>query len=415
MAKKGKVQAEKEKRIKENAERWKEYFTRLEKIMDDIGGKGTFALIPKKQLIILFIARNQSMRIVNSKEMPIPDKTIKSINKYFGTLMRVSKLHVLPNNYEISIRDFINVWLSIHCYLRQFRKLPDEWAKEVVKRLENHINNDTRASYVNKVSFHLDMFSYQIGRLPFYAVWLDSKIQVVQSTASLSWEIVICTAKVITRQIKYKNEERTVYPIFMSIQGVNKQVTYTLNEIGKETAFGNLSVEVCVMEHAIKRLQERLNCIDTLFLQTNYATSLRFPRFHYESDDKVLIEYRINQIKVGYFVAEYIEGLLLIRTFLFLTNNGTPEGRRLNELTGLSKMDKKYLQIDQLKAFYDSDIEENEHLKKLFVDAGCGGLFEIRKFFIANDKPAAKIASFIDHYLTTGEFDENIDFEEEVD
>lgn len=413
MAKKGKVQAERDRKIKDEAERWKEFFTRFEKIIDDIGGKGTFALIPKKELIVMFIARNQAMRIVNSKEMPIPDKLIKSINKFFGLHTRSLHLEIPPNNYKISVRDFITVWMSASFFLRHFKIIPNEWAKEFVKRLENHINNDIRAKYIDEITLYLDVFSYQIGKLPISAVWLESKIGAVETTGSLSWEIVICSAKVIPRQIKYRNEERTVYPIFMSIKGKNKQITYTLSEIGKQTAFGNLHIEVCVLEHAIKRLHERLDCIDALFLRTNYATSLRYPVFHYESDDKVLIEYKINGIKAGYFVAEYIEGILLIRTFLFLTNNGTPEGRRLNELTGLSKLDKKYLQIDQLKAFYDSDIEENEHLKKLFIDAGCGGLFEIRKFFVANDKPAAKIASFIDHYLTTGEFNDDFDFEDE--
>jgi hypothetical protein len=41
------------------------------------------------------------------------------------------------------------------------------------------------------------------------------------------------------------------------------------------------------------------------------------------------------------------EGKLVIRSFLFLTNDGTPEGWKLRALTGLAKRDKKYLEIEK--------------------------------------------------------------------
>lgn len=63
---------------KEEADRWKEYFGRFEKIVNTYGGKGTFDLIPKRELTKIFIIRNQSIRIIKSKDFSFPDKLLKT-------------------------------------------------------------------------------------------------------------------------------------------------------------------------------------------------------------------------------------------------------------------------------------------------------------------------------------------------
>ena len=74
---------------------------------------------------------------------------------------------------------------------------------------------------------------------------------------------------------------------------------------------------------------------------------------------------------------DIIEGKIVIRTFLFITNNGTPEGLKLQNITGLQKLDKKYLAIDKLSTFMTSDIGNNEKVRKIFTSAGCECLLEL--------------------------------------
>jgi hypothetical protein len=71
----------------------------------------------------------------------------------------------------------------------------------------------------------------------------------------------------------------------------------------------------------------------------------------------------------------------------------------LKENTGLNKVDIKYLNIDKLRTFINSDIVKNERIKNIFIDAGCGGLFDL-KF----DEPDAykgnvKLAEEMSKYL----------------
>jgi hypothetical protein len=70
---------------------------------------------------------------------------------------------------------------------------------------------------------------------------------------------------------------------------------------------------------------------------------------------------------------------IVIRTFLFITFSGTPEGQKLSQITGLNMFDKKYLAIDRLSTFMKTDIRENPVLADLFTRAGCGDLFQTDK------------------------------------
>ena len=110
---------------------------------------------------------------------------------------------------------------------------------------------------------------------------------------------------------------------------------------------------------------------------------------------------------MGYFRGDIIEGRIILRTFLFITNNGTPEGDRLLANTGLKKEDKNYLAIDKISTFIKSDIDTNQRVKEIFVNAGCGSIFEIDKnLFICNPSENVQntnqksLAKLITNYLS---------------
>jgi hypothetical protein len=54
------------------------------------------------------------------------------------------------------------------------------------------------------------------------------------------------------------------------------------------------------------------------------------------------MEVCVFDVKIGYFVVEPVNDMLVIKTFLFITHNCTPEGDKLKELTGLGKSDISY-------------------------------------------------------------------------
>lgn len=137
-----------------------------------------------------------------------------------------------------------------------------------------------------------------------------------------------------------------------------------------------LKLPVYIQNHTLQRLAERLDLIDNRFFQMflnfnlDRPTVIRYKNYH-------LIEFKLWHFKVGYLVADVIRNKLLLKTFLFLPSDGTPEGEKLRKLSGLSKVDMHYWNIDRLSTFYHSDLRDNPRLKQLFCDAGCGDLFKV--------------------------------------
>jgi hypothetical protein len=160
------------------------------------------------------------------------------------------------------------------------------------------------------------------------------------------------------------------------------------------------ALDVYIQSHALDRLAERIDGVNPGFLQLCANLSLRNAKVCKNKKGHWLFEFHLLGKRVGYFKGDVIDGKIILRTFLFLTNNGTPEGERLHEHTGIMKEDKMYLTIDKFSSFMHSDIKTNERVKAIFIKAGCQSLFEIDKtvdFYQGEEK---SLANLIENYLT---------------
>lgn len=92
---------------------------------------------------------------------------------------------------------------------------------------------------------------------------------------------------------------------------------------------------------------------------------------HTEDKHSFLFQIKHAGHGLGYLKADIIGDKLLILTFLFFTNNGTPEGTKLKKWIGLQKTDKKFFGIDKLNPLILSDIDKHKKLKALVCKAAC--------------------------------------------
>ena len=156
-----------------------------------------------------------------------------------------------------------------------------------------------------------------------------------------------------------------------------KWATIKAVDIGASNSLGNFEMDVYIQSHALERMKERLDSYKFNEENLFFFLSVSKPVIIQNSNGQYLLIYGEPDKRIGYFVIEPVEGVALLTTFLFLTNDGTPEGEKLRALAGIEKTDKKYLKIDRLSAFAQSDIEQNEAAKHLFLKAGCGSLFDL--------------------------------------
>jgi len=65
----------------------------------------------------------------------------------------------------------------------------------------------------------------------------------------------------------------------------------------------------------------------------------------------------------------------------------------------IQKTDKKYWEKDKLSTFLNSDIDDNETLKQLFIKAGCNSLFLLKKETLTDKAKQHNIASIMSTFI----------------
>jgi hypothetical protein len=200
-----------------------------------------------------------------------------------------------------------------------------------------------------------------------------------------------------TGAIYYRDNEPKLQPFVVS-----------LNDLHINTSFSKLALPIYIQQHALDRMKERLGLALPTLYRTILAESLLKKEFIPKGKNRLLMACFANDLKVGYFVAEIVDGIILLRTFLLLTNSGTPEGDRLSQLTGLQIEDRKYLSIDTLQGLANSDIEQNETICNLFRTAGCGSILELCEkinsesemtWIVDKSQPKNIVADLISEYM----------------
>jgi hypothetical protein len=148
----------------------------------------------------------------------------------------------------------------------------------------------------------------------------------------------------------------------------------------------DFQMPVFIQSHAIQRLLERLDNVVPGLIFVNVLHAVKYElSVHRDKNGTIMLAMHLQKLKVGYLVADIIDRCVVLRTFLFLTQFGTPEGDKLKTMTGLEKLDSNYFDITKLSTFLESDIPKNEKLKALFIEAGCESLFNLDHAAIANN------------------------------
>jgi hypothetical protein len=166
------------------------------------------------------------------------------------------------------------------------------------------------------------------------------------------------------------------------------------------------SLPVFITTHALRRLEERLQVLPSKpVLHRLAGQALSRADLIPCRDGKFLASMGCgskNQYRLGYFLAEVLPDLVLIKTFLFLTMNGTPEAELLRDTLGMSRADIEHYQLDKLHTLVSSDIADDPLLVRVFRQCGCGHLLS----FLNPDRRDAWLQRFGDSLKTKFELRE---------
>ncbi|MCA9227648.1 MAG: hypothetical protein KDA47_18635 [Planctomycetales bacterium] len=305
------------------------------------------------------------------------------------------------NGTTLSFTDFISYGLA--WWLRFSRFEFPEVGYEDLDRFITLLGERTQQHIYGEV---LNALSVMVGRLEEtisdYSR-LDKRLFYIEPV----WEVP--AGKLWT--VRFALECHTATPKMEWVEGVRKPLYRCGSSFGMHLdwvswspeVFGVRNVDrrvpVYVDRHTLNRFRERM-VVDPLddTIEDYIWQSLREPVVVQQDGDTLLVECRVFDYKVGYFVVKVLGDKAVTMTFLFLTMDGTPEGNLLRRRLGINRHDKRYTEVDSLRTFLRSDIRHDPGLVRVFTESGCGDLFALAPG-AKLDKSLRGTADDIRHYL----------------
>jgi len=368
----------KENPVKLQARHKRDYLSRLKMVCDKLVGAGWYELIPAVDLDIMYEKRYPSLTIKMAPGTAIDEARWQIYRQTLSALLDTPTFEIIEHN--IPLKTMLNEGLTLIHFVSMMaeNRFPrSEELREVFKPFL--ITTDGYYGYIaDQVAFILFLMDVRNGNFRdgfLHADRTQTNIGKVRATANT---ILVHLFKPITTSIVINDRKREIIAVNRFVpRGISLQVMFRPSAIGLKSPADD-PLPVYIQRHALQRLDERLG------LQANNVHAHLFFSLYEQPVNYVLgngctlIEFNMYDYKVGYLLTTLHDDRLVIRSFLFLTNDGTPEGRKLRQLTGLVKHDKKYLGIDKLSTFTAYNIHEDEELSALFHEAGCGSLLDAK-------------------------------------
>lgn len=382
------------------------YMKRIKSMMGILGDESAYDLLGPKGVESLYFFRLHPVKLIcpENSELKISKKDLKLMNEVLNRMLRDLFVNIGSEKKQISLYDYFCYPETILLYWRNVDKencLNPEAFKNKFP-IFNDFESIRLEAYQKKEECMqlISLFFTQMGR---FSIRFELEISKLDTSSfnprAFYNNYLVYFENPETESFEIDGHKRTIFRINIYDTRRLTGLTIIPEQLGINGLLKNLPLKVYIQRHALDRLKER---IGDFFTELNYTEVISMVLKHQTlpaDDGGYLFPYTYENKRLGYLKANIFGDRLIFRTFLFLTNNGTPEGKKLAKLLGVQKADKKYLGIDNLKTFINSDIESNENLKQIFCQTGCGELFEMKKIMRKNPSPTIHCANFIEKYL----------------
>lgn len=375
------------------------YLQRIQMVMDGIASEPAYHLLSHLEIELIYLARMRPFKLEFAESTNIFSR---QVNDHLTTILKKTMVAIDNENTMVNLYDFYTLIETIFVFWRNTNKESFPNAAKFIERFPVFTNGyDTKRLAAYELFYKkIELIAWSITNVLEIIAWINPFENNDWNNQSLFFNhYVVHHEKTPSEILEIDGKKRRIFRLGYGTKDGITWLSLTPGELGKHGRMKNFPLKVYIQKHALDRIKERLgDVLHTIhfFLITNAILQCEaYPA----GGNSFLLACKYDSVKLGYFKASIIEDKLLIRTFLFLTNNGTPEGKMLENQLGIQKEDKKYFGIDTLKVFINSDIEQNEKLKAVFCQAGCGDLFGISKYFSGNDNHFIHCADSLAKYL----------------
>jgi hypothetical protein len=135
---------------------------------------------------------------------------------------------------------------------------------------------------------------------------------------------------------------------------------------------------VYIQHHALRRLEQRVNVpFLAPYAQSWLSDALGKPRVVGTDGSDLLVEFRMEERRLGYLIVTPTDDAVVVRTFKFLTMDRMPERRMLEQRLKIGRGDVNWLRLDELATFTGTDLRDDPVLRAKLQACGCGHLLEL--------------------------------------
>jgi hypothetical protein len=363
----------------------KAFMQKLRTYCTMMGDASWFDLLPDYVLDTIYLNRGTSFKIRVEEGAKITKRFIKILYTHIDERLKSETIELLPDtNKKVNLFDYYQVVHPLESVLAQ--EYITFKGKEMFR--DFYISeNDQFNKYHRGIAYIIHSACYafcDMGKRFLYTFTYNIKenFSSRDHDARKHQLVTIGTIPLDVRYVSIDGDRRPVYLVGEVLHSKNvstiRPAEVSLRRLRIPDAKPGEKAPVYIQQHAIDRIMTRAYCsfpgtvgslVEKAFLNKRKIIP--------SGKNRYLIECFFDDIKIGYFSALYIDGILVIRTFLLPTHNGTPEGKKLEQLTGLQKKDKAYLALDDLRSLANSDIIYDDDVRKIFMEAGCESMLEL--------------------------------------
>ena len=390
-----------------------EFINHLKQFCDKVTGNlEIFKLISAFDLEVLFMSRYRPIRVRAAANYKLQSSLQKHCQGYVTSLLKYRKVpFVVGELTEVSLFDYYSIVFTVGNYAKKL-VLDNEPATEVLAKalapvtakIDGEENKEPWLQLHNTMNSVVLLFCRMDENI------FTAKCETSTAVGDAGFIIEVYGLETEKAQINVDGKVRPAHRVGWNNWVPNLRMDYADIKTEDIGLMPGLKLQAYIQNHAIDRLYERMDGMNEGCLSYGIYDSLKNLKVCHNKKGDLLIEYKLFGVKTGYLIADVVEGQILLRTFLFLTNNGTPEGERLHKNTGIMKEDKIYLAIDKMSTFFNSDIATTPRVKQIFIDAGCESLFKVNKwaYFGKANQNQQHLSELVSNYL-------NLEGENKVD
>lgn len=351
---------------------------KLQNSLQTFGAKEAFYFINESGKIDLFFIRPKLTRIVFDKSLGLSSFEKKHIQKRLNTMLQ--NTYITINGEKVSVYEANLYYMPVFLLYKSFKERSFTNKEQFIKLLPGLQNSDEGMQEMLDKTFeavktlHAEICAKTKNIVALERYEQKLSINNLRFTSDFKFTV----AKRQYKSVEINKQKRTAYELILWTE---KRGTHspkiTAEKFGISGWMNKLPISVFFLDHAYNRFHERLGFGASPELYKEVTNAFQNPQLTRVGFTQYLLEFSLNGQKAGYFRGDLNGDKFIVRTFLFLTNNGTPEGDKLTKLLGINKIDKEYWKLGKLQTYFNSDIGENATLREIYAKAGCNSIFNI--------------------------------------